>query len=86
MITEEEYLKMKQYVTDYENQKHIDTEEQPYLEEVYVEVIKKYNPQYGNSRICKCGHKYHRHFDSYDYMEAIGCKYCDCNNFIEEKK
>ena len=26
-----------------------------------------------------CGHPYHRHFDSYDDMRAVGCKYCDCH-------
>lgn len=43
----------------------------------------KYNPKYGNNRICKCGHTYERHFDLYDDAEPVGCKYCDCDHFIE---
>lgn len=32
---------------------------------------------------CICGHQYHRHFDSYDDMRPVGCKYCMCGFFIE---
>lgn len=31
--------------------------------------------------LCKCGHTYHRHFDTYDDMRDIGCKYCQCMTF-----
>jgi hypothetical protein len=56
--------------------------ETPY---VYEHVsIKKYNPNYGDDRVCKCGHSYYRHFDSYDQMEPIGCKYCSCRTFVEK--
>ncbi|AXG66232.1 hypothetical protein SEA_ANNADREAMY_137 [Streptomyces phage Annadreamy] len=30
---------------------------------------------------CTCGHVYHRHFDSYEDMYPIGCKYCECDTF-----
>ncbi|QIN94725.1 hypothetical protein PP460_gp077 [Streptomyces phage Muntaha] len=30
-----------------------------------------------------CEHVYHRHFDSYEDMEPVGCKYCDCFHFEE---
>jgi hypothetical protein len=46
-----------------------------------------YNPKYGDSRNCKCGHIYERHFDFYGYDPAsqnVGCKYCGCHNFEEE--
>ncbi len=33
---------------------------------------------------CICGHPYHRHFDSWDDMEPIGCKYCECYTFEEQ--
>jgi len=57
--------------------------EKPYLEETVIEL--KYNPNYGDDRICVCGHSYYRHFDSYENMDAIGCKYCyDCRNFVEK--
>jgi hypothetical protein len=41
-----------------------------------------YNPKYGDSIICICGHPYYRHFDAYDRMYPVGCKYCDCSFFI----
>lgn len=28
-----------------------------------------------------CGHPYHRHFDSYEDMAPVGCKYCSCSTF-----
>lgn len=63
--------------------------EKPYLEETII--VRKYNPKYGDDRICKCGHPYYRHFDSYpniyhEVMEAVGCKYCSCFTFEEEEK
>ena len=56
----------------------------PYLYRKKVTVVKEYNPNYEDARICRCGHPYHRHFDGYDNMEACGCKYCQC--FIFEEK
>lgn len=58
--------------------------EQPYIVTERVVVDRKYNPNYGDDRICKCGHEYYRHFDSYEDMEAVGCKYCGCWDFTEE--
>ena len=45
--------------------------------------VRKYNPDYGDDRICDCGHPYHRHFDSYDNINPCGCKYCICCTFIQ---
>lgn len=60
------------------------TKEEPaYLTELVTTTIYKYNPNYGDNRVCKCGHSYHRHFDSYEQMDAVGCKYCDCFMFDE---
>lgn len=36
--------------------------------------------------ICKCGHPYHRHFDSYEDMAPVGCKYCQCRIFHKTGK
>lgn len=58
-------------------------EELPYIEEIVTDVIKKYNPRYGDDRICICGHPYHRHFDTYNHMFPVGCKYCGCIDFVE---
>lgn len=52
------------------------TENEPYINGAY-------NPDYGDDRICKCGHIYERHFDSYDKMAPVGCKYCACDKFEE---
>jgi len=51
--------------------------EKPYLNGIY-------NPNYGDSRVCKCGHAYSRHFDPYEGMDPVGCKYCGCEKFTEE--
>ena len=88
MMTEETYFKMKELIAKHEAEQlniHnvVNCVEQPYLKVVTIETDKKYNPKYGNNRMCKCGHPYHRHFDSYEQMEAIGCKYCGCYDFEE---
>lgn len=58
--------------------------EQPYLKEEKIVIEYKYNPKFGDDKICKCGHSYYRHFDSYEQMEPVGCKYCECYDFEEE--
>lgn len=58
----------------------------PYLPKLIITRIETYNPDYGDERICKCGHPYYRHFDTYDKMKAVGCKYCyDCEGFEERE-
>lgn len=59
-------------------------ENTPYLLKTVTIIERRYNPNYGDFRICECGHSYHRHFDSYESMKAVGCKYCNCSNFIEK--
>lgn len=60
----------------------------PYLQkEVILKTItKQYNPNYGDNKLCTCGHPYYRHFDSYEGMAPVGCKYCGCEEFtpVEE--
>jgi hypothetical protein len=43
-----------------------------------------YDPEFGDDRICECDHSYYRHFDSYDNMRPVGCKYCQCYKFKEQ--
>ena len=90
MITEETYKEMRRLVDEYETPEwakpvHV---EQPYLITHTVGIEKKYNPKYdieeGITKVCKCGHNYERHFDTYEHMEAVGCKYCHCDNFEEK--
>jgi hypothetical protein len=61
------------------------TKDQPYIGRVVAITEQSYNPAYGDTRECECGHPYHRHFDSYEDMEAIGCKYCPCTDFKEKQ-
>jgi hypothetical protein len=42
---------------------------------------KIWNPHYNQQAMCTCGHRYERHFDSYDNMSNVGCKYCECTEF-----
>lgn len=35
-----------------------------------------YDPMFGDERLCLCGHPYYRHFDTYEEMSPVGCKYC----------
>ena len=58
--------------------------EKPYKETSVTTIVRSYNPDYGDNRVCKCGHLYERHFDPYENMENVGCKYCGCYDFKEE--
>lgn len=58
--------------------------EQPYIEKVVTVIHKEYNPKYSDDRMCVCGHEYYRHFDSYEDMLDVGCKYCPCDTFKKQ--
>lgn len=50
-------------------------------------IIREYNPNYGDLRICKCGDAYYLHFnrrESMGNMLACECECCDCMNFVEQ--
>jgi hypothetical protein len=53
--------------------------EQPYLERHRTELV--WNKSFDQEAECVCGHPYYRHFDSYDNMANVGCKYCGCFEF-----
>ena len=59
-------------------------ETKPFFEYEYKVTIKKYNPKFGDKRMCICGHPYHRHFDFYEGANFVGCKYCGCQDFVEK--
>ena len=41
-----------------------------------------YDPEHGDDKPCfHCGHPYYRHFDTYEGMSAVGCKYCSCYRY-----
>lgn len=49
---------------------------------------KIYDPKFGDDRMCKCGHEYHRHFNP-KTGEAWGCFFnynCGCEGFDEAEK
>jgi hypothetical protein len=89
-ISQETYQEMKRLIQEFESNPitNPNVDNQPYIITTTVEVIteRKYNPKFGDNRICECGHPYYRHFDTYDDMEACGCKYCDCFGFEEKDK
>lgn len=41
-----------------------------------------WNSKYDQDAKCVCGHAYYRHFDTYEEMNPVGCKYCDCFTFV----
>lgn len=43
--------------------------------------MREYDKNFGDNKTCKCGHPYYRHFDTYEYMKPVGCKYCGCSSF-----
>ena len=55
--------------------------QEPYVEVRLIQY--HYNKDYGDTRVCECGHSYVRHFDPYESMENVGCKYCACDHFKE---
>ena len=42
----------------------------------------RYDKAFGDDKECLCGHPYYRHFDTYDEMAPVGCKYCGCQTFM----
>jgi len=55
--------------------------ESPYIETRRVIIDKKYNPKYGDDKICECGHPYNSHFDAHKNMRVCGWRYCNCYEF-----
>lgn len=85
MISEKEYKLMKELVDNYEKNKIEINQNVPYILKYKLKTYRKYNPNFGDDRECECGHPYYRHFDTYDDMDACGCKYCGCGYFTPSK-
>jgi len=45
-----------------------------------------YDRNFGDNKVCECGHPYYRHFDTYDEMRPVGCKYCWPEHCLEFKE
>ncbi len=56
-----------------------------YCKDIIEECSRRYNPRYGDDKVCTCGHEYYRHFDTYEDMYPCGCKYCACNTFEDNE-
>lgn len=84
ILTESVYLEMKRLVTAHESKSLTNSINDPYLKTVSIDTTNKYNPHYGDDRLCECGHAYYRQFDTYEDMDPIGCKYCSCRIFKEK--
>lgn len=50
-----------------------------------LESMPAYDPAFGDDKLCACGHTYYRHFDSYENMYPVGCKYCICYLWTPKK-
>lgn len=61
------------------------TESKPYLTKRVTRTVRMFNPDYKGPTTCACDHPYERHFDPYEHMEAVGCKYCECRKFKPSK-
>ena len=60
--------------------------EEPYLYATAESEARRWNPQFWADARCAnpdCQHPYYRHFDTYEDMAPIGCKYCPCSHFEE---
>jgi hypothetical protein len=44
----------------------------------------EYDPKFGDEKVCECEHTYYRHFDPYEQMDPVGCKYCQCDEFVKK--
>ncbi len=75
------YFPTEQECISYE--KSLSNEEQPYIYKPFSFPHQKveFNPNYPENATCECGHSYYRHFDSYENMAPVGCKYCGCGHF-----
>jgi hypothetical protein len=51
-----------------------------------TKIARLWDENHDQNAKCECGHVYHRHFDSWEDMEPIGCKYCQCDTFKEVSK
>ncbi len=63
----------------------------PYLMTTVVRTLVAYrfNKKYDHDAKCadpNCGHPYYRHFDTYENMSIVGCKYCPCFWFKEKEQ
>ena len=59
--------------------------DKPYITKRRIVIEKFYNKDFGDDKVCGCGHAYYRHFDTYEQMYPCGCKYCSCGEWHAEE-
>lgn len=42
----------------------------------------EYDPNFGDDKICECGRRYYRHFDTYDNMSKL----CECGHYTSDNE
>ncbi len=47
----------------------------------YPPGVPEYDESIDDVALCVCGHTYYRHFDPFEEMYPVGCKYCRCYEF-----
>lgn len=60
--------------------------EEPYLFIEQLVRVRAYNRNYGDHRICKCGHSYWSHFRHDGSYTPDICSECNCYVFMEKKE
>jgi len=58
-----------------------DKKQEPYIARTVTTTEYSWNPDYPADDVCICSHPYYRHFDTYENMSPVGCKYCLCSEF-----
>lgn len=52
-------------------------------DEIEFKIRRLWDAGHDQNALCKCEHPYYRHFDSWENMWPVGCKYCECSTFEE---
>lgn len=60
--------------------------DEPYIPTIVIAKCKRYNPTYGNERICICGAKYYEHFDEEGFGIPQPIKHNGCSQFVKDEQ
>jgi hypothetical protein len=80
-LTLEQARILRYTLTDSEDTELFSPEIDIILTELTEQINRSWNPEHDQQAKCTCSHAYERHFDSYEDMYPIGCKYCECDTF-----
>jgi len=54
--------------------------QKPYIETYRLTLQKEYDPNFGDQKVCQCGHNYDMHFPAFS-KKITSCKFCNCRIF-----